>query len=131
MKIIKSLVLIAMLAVFLIACNNVDNRKGRGNIEKVKDLPEKLANLEIEIEGMTCEIGCARLIQSKLYKTEGVKFAKVSFEKGTGNITFDANKISNSELKKVIEKIAGGDLYKVLAMVEVENFKEIHSQNKN
>jgi len=83
---------------------------------------EEIKNIEVDIEGMTCEIGCARLIQSKLYKTEGVKFADISFENKLGKISFDVNKVSVDEIKEEIQKIAGGDLYKVVKSREVESF---------
>jgi Cu+-exporting ATPase len=67
----------------------------------------------LNIEGMTCEIGCARTIQSKLSKTDGIKSAKVDFDKKTGVVEYDANKISEKQIVAAVEKIAGGDLYKV------------------
>lgn len=87
-----------------------------------KELAENIKNVELDIEGMTCEIGCAKLIQSKLYKTKGVEFAEISFENKQGKVSFDANKISKEEIKKEIQKIAGGDLYKVVKSREVESF---------
>lgn len=72
-----------------------------------------LKNIEVDIEGMTCEIGCARLIQSKLSKVAGVTYTKVSFEAKKGQFTYDENQISSEEVIKNIEKIAGGDLYSV------------------
>lgn len=122
MKIIKNIFLITLLTVLSISCGNVNESKVEKQTEVVKQLPAKLVSVEVEIEGMTCEIGCARLIQSKLYKTEGVKFAKVSFEEKNGIITFDSNQITNEDITNVIEKIAGGDLYKV---VEIEKVEEL------
>lgn len=81
-----------------------------------KDIPEKeavLKHVEVDIDGMTCEIGCARLIQSKLSKVDGVTYTKVSFKDGKGQFTYDSNKLSVQEIIDNIEKIAGGDLYTV------------------
>ena len=123
MKVKKGFYFIIFLSVFIISCNSGNAKKEADQVtEEKKELPKDLTNLEVEITGMTCEIGCAKLIQSKLYKTEGVSFAEVSFEKGNGKITYDANKISNDELKMIIEKIAGGDLYRVGKMDEVVEF---------
>ena len=61
---------------------------------------------------MTCEIGCAKTIQSKLSKKEGVASAKVIFTDSIATITFDANKTSTDDLTTFINGIAGGDLYK-------------------
>ena len=76
--------------------------------------------MKVDISGMTCEIGCARLIQSNLYKAEGIEFAKVSFEDSTGVLTYDANRISPEEIQKVIEGAGGGDLYTVKEMQAIE-----------
>ena len=129
MKIFKNLFLIVILGAFVIACNGENNKKTDNQVETSKELSENLKNLEVQIKGMTCEIGCARLIQSKLYKADGIKFAKVSFADSLGLITYDANRISDNEIKNIIQKVAGGDLYKVTDMVEVASFKEINSQN--
>ena len=123
MKIIRKVFFVLFLSSLFISCNGVNEKKVDPLVvEENKEESKDLTNLEVEITGMTCEIGCAKLIQSKLYKTEGVSFAEVSFEKGSGKITFDADKISNDELKKIIENIAGGDLYKVGQMDEVVEF---------
>ncbi len=62
---------------------------------------------------MTCEIGCAKLIQSKLYKTDGVSFAEVHFADSLGVVSYDANRLSEKELVQVVENAGGGDLYTV------------------
>ena len=112
------------LIVFLmISCNTSINNK-ETKITKNQEVVsvEDIKNIEVDIEGMTCEIGCARLIQSKLYKTDGVTFADISFENKLGKISFDVNMVSVDEIKEEIQKIAGGDLYKVVKSREVESF---------
>lgn len=69
--------------------------------------------VQLEITGMTCEIGCAKLIQSKLYKTDGVTFAEVHFADSSGVITYDANRLSEKDLVAVVQQAGGGDLYSV------------------
>jgi len=125
MKSINKILSIALLIIIFISCNNGKNENKEVQVVAEKSLAENLKNVEVQIKGMTCEIGCARLIQSKLYKEEGVKFAKVSFADSIGNITYDANRITSEEIKKVIQKVAGGDLYQVVNITEVDNFKEI------
>ncbi len=60
---------------------------------------------------MTCEIGCAKTIESKLAKKEGVAKATVAFTDSLATIQFDANKLSTEDLTSFINGIAGGDLY--------------------
>lgn len=78
-----------------------------------KDKAPNFQKMELEITGMTCEIGCARLIESKLSKTNGVKFAKVSFKDSLGFVEYDTSILSQFEVNNIVEKIADGNLYKV------------------
>ena len=86
------------------------------------DLPVAKTQVSLAISGMTCEIGCAKTIQSKLSKKEGVLDAKVVFADSIATIDFDANKISEKDLIAFVDGIAGGDLYKASI-----NKKEAHS----
>ena len=71
----------------------------------------KKETIALAISGMTCEIGCAKTIQSKLSKKEGVLNAKVVFTDSIANIEFDANKTSKKDLIAFVDGIAGGELY--------------------
>jgi copper chaperone CopZ len=71
----------------------------------------KKESVALAISGMTCEIGCAKTIQSKLSKKEGVLKAKVIFNDSIANIEFDANATSKKDLIAFVDGIAGGDLY--------------------
>ncbi len=82
----------------------------------------KKENVSLAISGMTCEIGCAKTIQSKLSKKEGVLDAKVIFNDSIANIEFDANTTSKKELIAFVSGIAGGELYKAS-----ESSKKSHS----
>jgi len=82
-------------------------------------------SVEVDIEGMTCEIGCARTIQSKLSKVAGVTYSKVSFETKKGQFTFDLNKVSQEDIVKKINGIAGGDLYSVTKTKELQDILKV------
>ncbi len=125
MKLINKILYVTILSVFFVACGNDKPQTENAIVKTEKLLTENLKNVEVQIQGMTCEIGCARLIQSKLYKADGIKFAKVSFADSVGNITYDANRISDKEIKNIIQNVAGGDLYKVIEITEVEDFTKI------
>tara|TARA_B110000091_G_scaffold200865_1_gene231965 strand:- start:794 stop:1210 length:417 start_codon:yes stop_codon:yes gene_type:complete len=71
----------------------------------------KRENVSLAISGMTCEIGCAKTIQSKLTKMEGVLAAKVVFTDSIATVEFDANTLSKKDLIAFVDGIAGGDLY--------------------
>ena len=99
MKIQKIIYTIAIACFVLTGCK-----------EETKEV--KKEKVSLAISGMTCEIGCAKTIQSKLSKKEGVLDAKVVFTDSIANIEFDANKTSKKELIAFVSGIAGGELYK-------------------
>jgi len=103
--------LLAISATLIISCS-INDEKG-----KTKDLKSdvlqmaKMETVSLAISGMTCEIGCAKSIQSKLSKKEGVAAAVVVFTDSIATITFDSNKTSAENLSSFITGIAGGNLY--------------------
>ena len=103
MKIQKILFSFALACFLLIGC--------KSEVKKEK-LPVQKENVSLAISGMTCEIGCAKTIQSKLSKKEGVIDAKVVFTDSIANIAFDANTTSKEDLVAFVSGIAGGELYK-------------------
>jgi len=127
--IMKKAMYILSIAFVLFSCN--DNKKElsgeKSGIEK-QEIAANYKSIAIEIEGMTCEIGCAKTIESKLSKTEGVTYSKVSFEDKVGKFTFDENKISQEDIAKKIAGIGGGALYKATKIIEIE---EIIAIKKN
>ncbi len=106
---------------FFISCDSKkpEEQSKEESIEQ-KAVAEDLHQVKVAIKGMTCEIGCARLIQSKLYKADGVSFAKISFQDSSGVVSFDQNRISEDEIKQIIERTAGGEIYSVASIEEIE-----------
>lgn len=122
----KTSISILALAFFLFSCNNTKKQDSieKSGIEK-QEVAANYKTIEVEIEGMTCEIGCAKTIESKLSKTEGVTYSKVSFEDKIGQFTFDENKISQEDIANKITGIGGGALYKATKITEIEEIKVI------
>ena len=103
--------LLAISALLIISCS-VNDENGKTKDLK-SDVPRmaKMETVSLAISGMTCEIGCAKTIQSKLSKKEGVADAVVVFTDSIATITFDSNKTSTEDLSSFITGIAGGNLY--------------------
>lgn len=122
----KKVFSILIISCALFSCNDT---KKETRIEKSEisqqEIAANLKSIEVDIEGMTCEIGCARIIQSKLSKVEGVTYSKVNFEAKKGQFTYDVNKLSKQDLINKINGIAGGDLYLATRTIDLE---EILSQ---
>ncbi len=88
------------------------------NEKKINDIAiNQTATVWLAISGMTCEIGCAKTIQSKLSKTEGVIEAKVVFKDSIVTIKYEPNKVSTDDLTSFIDGIAGGNLYKATPVI--------------
>ena len=108
----KAIFLLLAISSLLIICCSINDEK-----EKTKDLKSdvvqmaKIETVSLAISGMTCEIGCAKAIQSKLSKKEGVADVIVVFTDSIASITFDSNKTSTEDLSSFITGIAGGNLY--------------------
>ena len=108
----KNVLLYSIFLILLTSCE--EGKKDASEISKTEATEEIAANyqtIEVEIDGMTCEIGCARTIESKISKTKGVIYSKVDFESKKGIFTYDLNIISSEIITKKIEGIAGGGLY--------------------
>ena len=116
------LITLLIILVFTSCKNKVENENldDNNSVKSEKLVEEDVRKIALNIEGMTCEIGCARTIQSKLSKTEGVKFAEINFDKKNGIVEYDANKLSEKEIVSVVEQIAGGDLYTVTGLDKAE-----------
>jgi len=96
------------------------------SFQKNRNVPQQtqtnLKHIQVKIIGMTCEIGCARIIESKISKLSGVKFSKVDFAKSIGQFSFDPKITSTEKIITKINGIGGGNLYKVIDYKEVKKF---------
>jgi mercuric ion binding protein len=117
----KKIAFILIIILTIISCK--DSKKEENIKEEAiqkEEVASNLKSIEVDIEGMTCEIGCARLIQSKLSKIDGITYTKVDFESKKGVFTYDSNKLTTNDIVENINKIAGGDLYSVSKTTELE-----------
>ena len=122
MKLQKLIFLFTLLSFLAVGCKNQTEK----TTVKEEILAANMQKISLNISGMTCEIGCAKTIQSKLSKKEGVMAAKVIFTDSIANIEFDANKTSKNDLIAFVDGIAGGDLYKA---TETSTKKHVCDEN--
>lgn len=76
----------------------------------------KIETASFNIEGMTCAMGCAKTIESKLSHMDGIQKASVDFEKKSATVEYDSGKQSPEKITEAVEAVAGGDTYKVTNM---------------
>ncbi len=117
----KNIIYIFLITFLFISCN--ENKKEttakKSEVEKI-EVAANYKSIEVDIEGMTCAIGCARTIQSTLSKVVGVTYSKVNFEAKKGIFTYDSNKLNKKDIVNKITGIGGGDLYSVTKTTEIE-----------
>ncbi|MCH7515140.1 MAG: cation transporter [Bacteroidetes bacterium] len=61
--------------------------------------------VKIEVNGMSCQLGCANGLDATLIETNGIVKSKTSFDYSFSEVTFDDAKINLGEIIKIIEKI--------------------------
>lgn len=117
MKTLKGISLLFMAAAFMVSCKQTSNEQK----ETTAETTEKVASTEVagtmqkatfQVEGMSCAVGCAKVIEGKLAKMDGMKSAKVDFDTKTATVEFDDAKQNPDAIKKMVEEIANG-AYKV------------------
>ena len=127
MKALKNIMAIAMVVLITISCKN-ETKPEVKTIEVATEAPKKLdpnatyAKAEFTIDGMTCAIGCAKTIEKKIAKMEGVKSATVDFERKLAMVEYNEVKVTPTALEETVTKVA--DDYKVSDMKTVDVFSE-------
>jgi Cu+-exporting ATPase len=128
MKTIINLCLIAVLSLVAVSCkNNQEPEVKTVAIETTEETAENTldpnatyAKVEFGIDGMTCAMGCAKTIEKKMAKMEGVKSAKVDFEKELAMVEYDEAKVTPQSLEEAVA--LAGDAYSVRDMKQVDDF---------
>lgn len=117
-KLFLLILLISSISITSCSFNDAKTNTKASKNEVAKIL--KTESVSLAISGMTCEIGCAKTIQSKLSKKQGVTKANVIFTDSIATIEFDPNKTSTEDLTSFINGIAGGKLYKASKITAIK-----------
>tara|TARA_B100000809_G_C15132192_1_gene528923 strand:- start:2718 stop:3116 length:399 start_codon:yes stop_codon:yes gene_type:complete len=127
MKTLKTILIIALISLSAIACKSDKNPEvkiiettSESNVAKKLDPNAIYAKAEFGIEGMTCAMGCAKTIEKKIAKMDGVKTAKVDFDKEIAMVEYDEAMVTPQTLEEAVAK--AGDTYKVKDMKTVTSF---------
>lgn len=118
MNITRSFLALAVTLAFATSCKQSASEPASvtESKEKIAAKPEKLETASFTIDGMTCAIGCAKTIETKLSEMDGVQKATVDFDKKTATVEFDAARQSPEKLVDAVESTADGKTYKVSNM---------------
>ncbi len=116
MKFSKSIIGFALATMLVVACKKNENKAADAKDASTKKevaAAVKPETASFHIEGMTCAIGCAKTIEEKLSKMDGVQNAKVDFDKKEATVNFDLDKLKSEDLVKAVETTGDGKTYKV------------------
>ena len=116
MKFSKSLWMMAVAGICMVSCKQTEAAPAEAGAQVAaneSNAPAKMETASFSIDGMTCSMGCAKTIESKLAKMDGVEKATVDFDKKTATVEFDANKQTPETLVNTVEAAADGKTYKV------------------
>ena len=129
MKSLTNIIGLVLLTIFIASCKNetapeVKTVEVETTTEKVASLDPNAtyAKAEFTIEGMTCAMGCAKTIEKKMAKMEGVKSATVDFDKKLAMVEYDVAKVTPTSLEEVVKKT--GDMYSVKDMHTIDATKK-------
>ncbi len=119
MKTIKNTIIVLALSCFIVSCKKENQPEVKtvevAEVAKAEANPNAIYNTaEFTIEGMTCAVGCAKTIEKKLSNLEGVKSAKVDFDKKLATVEYDTAKLNPENLTSTVKK--AGDVYIVKEM---------------
>lgn len=125
MKLFKHIGFIAFVSLFAFACKNeaqpeVKTIDTEIAVNSTLDPNANYAKAEFGIDGMTCAMGCAKTIEKKLAKMDGVKSAKVDFGKKIAMVEYDEAKVSSNLLEETVKKVS--EVYSVHDMKKVDSF---------
>ncbi len=125
MKTLKNIVALLVVVMVFIACKNNEQPEVKTLETAASDVKEldpnaTYAKAEFTINGMTCAMGCAKTIEKKIAKMEGVKSAKVDFDRELAMVEYDEARVTPTLLEETVTNVA--DTYKVEDMKTVINF---------
>ena len=120
MNFTKSILALCVLTLFFSSCKDTASNPTTGNnetkAEKEVVAAVKPETASFKIDGMTCAMGCAKTIETKLSKMDGVQKATVDFDKKQATVEFDASILTPEKLTKAVESTGDGESYKVSEM---------------
>jgi copper chaperone CopZ len=120
MSFTKSLLTFGIVSTLLLSCKDTALKPvastGKNNTTKEFTVAAKPETASFKIEGMTCAMGCAKTIETKLSKLDGVQKATVNFDNKQATVDFDAAVLTLEKLTKTVEATGDGETYKVSGM---------------
>jgi mercuric ion binding protein len=98
-------------ALFIVSCNT---SSADAQAEQIAVASHEM---EMKIEGMTCQSGCKKLIEKKMAQAPGVVEFSIDFEQAVATVVFDGSITDASSLEGAVADINNG-AYSASAITE-------------
>ena len=132
MEFLKNILSVTFILIILSSCMNDKKAEIKTINLSSEKINQKLdpnavySKAEFNIKGMTCEMGCAKTIEKKLAKMDGMKSANVDFKNELASVEFDVAKLNTSSITKAVSQVS--DIYSVENM---QTIKATSSSNQS
>ncbi|MGL2965645.1 heavy-metal-associated domain-containing protein [Flavobacterium sp. XGLA_31] len=120
MNFTKSILAFGLAASLFVSCKDTASQPTAKASEETTDAASKTTAVatkpetaSFRIDGMTCAIGCAKTIETKLSNMKGVQKATVDFDKKQATVDFDGAVLTPEKLVQAVESTGDGETYKV------------------
>ena len=117
MEFLKNILSVTFILIILSSCMKDKNAEIKTINLSSEKINQKLdpnavySKAVFNIKGMTCEMGCAKTIEKKLAKMDGMKTAVVDFKNEMASVEFDVAKLNHSSITKAVNQVS--DIYSV------------------
>tara|TARA_B100000497_G_scaffold70106_1_gene78840 strand:+ start:514 stop:930 length:417 start_codon:yes stop_codon:yes gene_type:complete len=124
MEFLKNILSVTFILIILSSCMNDKKAEIKTINLSSEKINQKLdpnavySKAEFNIKGMTCEMGCAKTIEKKLAKMDGMKSANVDFKSELASVEFDVAKLNTSSITKAVSQVS--DNYSVENMQTIK-----------
>ena len=119
MKKLNSILLLTTVVLLALNCKNKTEAEiktmDNGTTQNTEVYEKQVANFQdnehytaaqFTIKGMTCAMGCAKIIEKKLAKMDGMYNARVDFDNELASVEFDAEKIDKDALIATVSSVS-------------------------
>ena len=113
MKILKSLLILTVSGLAFVSCKENLKATAKNETSLATAATGKIETASFNISGMSCAVMCANKIEKELSAMDGVKKARVDFDKKLATVQYDSDKLSPEKLVEKVESVADGKTYKV------------------
>jgi Cu+-exporting ATPase len=117
MEFLKNILSVTFILIILSSCMKDKNAEIKTINLSSEKINQKLdpnavySKAVFNIKGMTCEMGCAKTIEKKLAKMDGMKSAVVDFKNEMASVEFDVANLNHSSITKAVNQVS--DIYSV------------------